>query len=98
MTLRVLNPATAETVAELDQAGVEDTDRAVAAARAAFPAWRAVNPRDRARLLRRPPRGGRPPPPPLPRGRRSPPHPPPPPAPPSCRARGRARRGARPPG
>src|SRR6202023_4046573 len=53
MTLRVLNPATGEAVAELDQAGVEDTDRAVAAAHAAFPAWRALNPRDRARLLRR---------------------------------------------
>jgi acyl-CoA reductase-like NAD-dependent aldehyde dehydrogenase len=53
MTLRVLNPATAEPVAEVDQAGVEDTDRAVAAAHAAFPAWRALNPRDRARLLRR---------------------------------------------
>jgi acyl-CoA reductase-like NAD-dependent aldehyde dehydrogenase len=53
MTLRVLNPATAEPVAEVDQAGVEDTDRAVAAAQAAFPAWRALNPRDRARLLRR---------------------------------------------
>src|ERR1700694_4529817 len=53
MTLRVINPATAEPVAELEQAGVEDTDRAVAAARAAFPAWRAVNPRDRGHLLRR---------------------------------------------
>ena len=53
MTLRVVNPATEEPVAELETAGVEETDRAVAAARAAFPAWRAVAPADRARLLRR---------------------------------------------
>jgi len=37
----------------LERAGVEETDRAVAAARAAYPAWRAVKPADRARLLRR---------------------------------------------
>jgi betaine-aldehyde dehydrogenase len=53
MTLRVLNPATEQPVAELEQAGVAETDRAVAAAKAAFPAWRAVAPSDRARLLRR---------------------------------------------
>ncbi len=53
MTLRLLNPATEEPVAELEAAGVAETDRAVAAARAAFPAWRAVAPSDRARLLRR---------------------------------------------
>ena len=49
----VLNPATEETIAELREATAEDTDRAVAAATAAFPAWRAVAPPDRARLLRR---------------------------------------------
>ncbi len=53
MTLRLLNPATEQPVAELEQAGVDETDRAVAAAKAAFPAWRAVAPSDRARLLRR---------------------------------------------
>jgi betaine-aldehyde dehydrogenase len=53
MTLRLLNPATEQPVAELEQAGVSETDRAVAAAKAAFPAWRAVAPSDRARLLRR---------------------------------------------
>ena len=53
MTLEVLNPATAKPIAQLDRAGVEETDRAVAAARAAYPAWRAVKPADRARLLRR---------------------------------------------
>jgi betaine-aldehyde dehydrogenase len=53
MKLHVINPATAQPVAELDQAGVEGTDRAVARARSAFPAWRDVTPGDRARLLRR---------------------------------------------
>ena len=53
MTLRLLNPATEQVVAELDQAGAGETDRAVAAAKAAFPAWRGVAPSDRARLLRR---------------------------------------------
>jgi acyl-CoA reductase-like NAD-dependent aldehyde dehydrogenase len=53
MKLHVINPATAQPVAELDQADREDADRAVAAARAAFPRWRAVAPSDRARLLRR---------------------------------------------
>src|ERR1700738_2375484 len=53
MTLDVLNPATGSPIAHLDRAGIEETDRAVAAARAAYPAWRAVKPADRARLLRR---------------------------------------------
>jgi betaine-aldehyde dehydrogenase len=49
----VLNPATEEPIAEVELAGVEETDEAVARAKAAFPAWRAVAPTDRARLLRR---------------------------------------------
>src|ERR687886_493049 len=53
MAIRVVNPATEETIAELEPAGVEETDAPVAAARAAYPAWRAVTPGDRARLLRR---------------------------------------------
>ena len=53
MTLTVLNPATEEPIAELDQAGIEEADEAVARAREAFPAWRAVAPADRGRLLRR---------------------------------------------
>jgi acyl-CoA reductase-like NAD-dependent aldehyde dehydrogenase len=53
MSLSVVNPATEETIVELDEAGVEETDEAVAAAKKAFPAWRAVAPNDRARLLRR---------------------------------------------
>jgi len=51
--ITVLNPATEEPIAELPEAGVEETDAAVARAKAAFPAWRAVAPADRARLLRR---------------------------------------------
>jgi len=53
MSLVVVNPATAEPIAELERAGVEETDAAVASAKAAYPAWRAVSPQDRARLLRR---------------------------------------------
>jgi len=51
--LTVLNPATEEPIAELERAGVEETDAAVAAATRALPGWRAVAPGDRARLLRR---------------------------------------------
>src|SRR6476620_9244749 len=53
MTLTVVNPATEEPIAELEQAGADETDAAVARAKAAFPQWRAVAPTDRARLLRR---------------------------------------------
>ena len=53
MTVTVVNPATEETIATLASAGVDETDAAVARAAAAFPAWRAVSPRDRGRLLRR---------------------------------------------
>jgi betaine-aldehyde dehydrogenase len=53
VTLTVLNPATEEPIAELEQAGVEETDAAVARARDALPTWRRVAPTDRARLLRR---------------------------------------------
>jgi betaine-aldehyde dehydrogenase len=49
----VLNPATEETIAELPEVGIEEADEAVARAHAAFPAWRAVAPANRARLLRR---------------------------------------------
>jgi acyl-CoA reductase-like NAD-dependent aldehyde dehydrogenase len=51
--LTVVNPATEEPIAEVESAGAEETDRAVAAAAAALPAWRAVTPSDRARVLRR---------------------------------------------
>ncbi len=51
--LAVVNPATEATIAELPLAGVAEADAAVARAKAAGPAWRAVAPADRARLLRR---------------------------------------------
>jgi acyl-CoA reductase-like NAD-dependent aldehyde dehydrogenase len=51
--LRVVEPATEEVLAELAHAGVEETDAAVARAKAAFPAWRAVTPTDRAKVMRR---------------------------------------------
>jgi acyl-CoA reductase-like NAD-dependent aldehyde dehydrogenase len=50
---RVLEPATEEVLAEVPSAGVEETDAAVARARAAFPAWRSAEPGDRAALLHR---------------------------------------------
>ena len=53
MSTVVVNPATEEPIAELETAGVDEADAAVARAKAALPAWRAVAPADRARLLRR---------------------------------------------
>ena len=52
-TLSVIEPATAKPMAEIPQAGVEETDAAVARAKAAFPAWRDVTPGDRAKLIHR---------------------------------------------
>src|SRR5205814_10493734 len=49
----ILNPATEEAIAEVESHSAEQTDEAVACAKAAYPAWRAVAPGDRARLLRR---------------------------------------------
>ena len=51
--IQVVEPATAEVMAEVPQAGVEETDAAVARAKEAFPAWRALAPGDRSALLRR---------------------------------------------
>jgi acyl-CoA reductase-like NAD-dependent aldehyde dehydrogenase len=53
MTLTVLEPATEQVLAELPRAGADEADAAVARARAAYPAWRAVSPPDRGRLLHR---------------------------------------------
>jgi malonate-semialdehyde dehydrogenase (acetylating)/methylmalonate-semialdehyde dehydrogenase len=47
----VYNPATGEQTGEVDFASVEEVDRAVAAAKAAFPAWRAWSLSKRADLL-----------------------------------------------
>ncbi|MFE0025724.1 aldehyde dehydrogenase family protein [Amycolatopsis sp. NPDC059021] len=49
----VINPATEEVVRSVALTTAEETDAAIARARAAFPAWRDVAPGDRARLLRR---------------------------------------------
>jgi len=51
--IQVVEPATEEVIAEVPSAGVEETDAAVARARKAFPAWRALAPSDRAALLHR---------------------------------------------
>jgi acyl-CoA reductase-like NAD-dependent aldehyde dehydrogenase len=53
VTLTVLEPATEDVLAEIEQAGAEEADAAVARAKAALPAWRAVTPADRSRLLHR---------------------------------------------
>jgi acyl-CoA reductase-like NAD-dependent aldehyde dehydrogenase len=50
--LSVVEPATEEVLAELPRAGAEETDAAVARARSAYPAWRAVSPGERSALLR----------------------------------------------
>ena len=47
----VVNPATGEVIATAPSAGAADVDDAVAAARAALPAWRALAPTRRAELL-----------------------------------------------
>jgi len=49
--LAVLEPATETVLAVLARAGVEEVDEAVARAKAALPAWRALAPGERARLL-----------------------------------------------
>ncbi|MEV1072227.1 aldehyde dehydrogenase family protein [Micromonospora parva] len=52
-TLPVVNPATGEVVTETPAGTAADVDRAVTAARAAFPAWSATTPQHRADVLRR---------------------------------------------
>ncbi|MGH3433196.1 MAG: aldehyde dehydrogenase family protein, partial [Thermocrispum sp.] len=49
----VINPATEQVVESVRLVTAEETDAAIARAKAALPAWRAVAPGDRARLLRR---------------------------------------------
>ncbi|WP_434577392.1 aldehyde dehydrogenase family protein [Pseudomonas sp. Z5-35] len=51
MTLSVINPATEEIIAEVAQGSSQDVDRAVAAARAAFPGWAATPVADRALIV-----------------------------------------------
>jgi acyl-CoA reductase-like NAD-dependent aldehyde dehydrogenase len=52
-TMQVFEPATEEVLAELPRAGAEEADQAVARAKEAFPAWRAVKPDERAKVLRK---------------------------------------------
>ena len=49
--IEVIEPAKAEVMAEVPQAGIEETDAAVARAREAFPGWRRIAPERRAELL-----------------------------------------------
>ena len=52
-TLRVMEPATEQVLAEINEATVEEADQAVARAKAAYPGWKALNPKHRGQLLRR---------------------------------------------
>lgn len=52
-SLDVINPATEQIVTTVALTSAADTDAAIRRAHAAWPAWRAVAPADRARLLRR---------------------------------------------
>ncbi|SNY37550.1 aldehyde dehydrogenase family protein [Paractinoplanes atraurantiacus] len=52
-TIKVVNPATGEAVAETPAGTAAEVDLAVAAARAAFPAWAATAPAERAAVVRR---------------------------------------------
>ncbi|PXY21951.1 aldehyde dehydrogenase family protein [Prauserella flavalba] len=52
-TFEVRNPATERVLREVELTSAERTDAAIERAHAALPAWRAVAPGDRARLLRR---------------------------------------------
>ena len=51
-TFEVINPATGEPFAEVQQGNASHVDQAVAAARAAFPAWSAMADADRVALIR----------------------------------------------
>jgi len=52
-TMEVIAPATGEVIADVPRCAPEDVDRAVAAARAAWPAWSEKTPKDRSELLHR---------------------------------------------
>ena len=52
-TVPTVDPATNQVIAEVAAAQLEDVDRAVRAARGAFPAWRDLDPDKRARILLR---------------------------------------------
>ncbi len=52
-TFEVVNPATGEALADVPRCGADETRRAIEAARAAQPAWRARTAKQRAQVLRR---------------------------------------------
>jgi len=52
-TQPVVSPATGETLGELPHASAEDLDRALEAAQASFPKWRAMAPHERGRILKK---------------------------------------------
>jgi betaine-aldehyde dehydrogenase len=52
-TFATINPATGETLAEVEIAGEAEVERAVAAAKAAQPAWAAMTGAERGRVMRR---------------------------------------------
>jgi succinate-semialdehyde dehydrogenase/glutarate-semialdehyde dehydrogenase len=52
-TIEVLDPSTAEPIAEVASASVDDAVTAVDAAAGALPSWSATSPRERAEILRR---------------------------------------------
>lgn len=52
-TVSIINPSTEEEIASVELLDVEQTDEAIERAQTSAPAWRAVTPADRARLLRR---------------------------------------------
>jgi acyl-CoA reductase-like NAD-dependent aldehyde dehydrogenase len=49
----VISPISGQQIADVPSTSLAETDAAIVRAHAAFPAWRAVSPGDRARLLRR---------------------------------------------
>ena len=51
--LPIINPSTELEIASVELLDLDEADRAIARAAAAAPAWRAITPADRARLLRR---------------------------------------------
>ena len=52
-TIAVSNPATGETIGSVPDMGAAEAERAVAAAQAALPAWRALTAKQRSQILRR---------------------------------------------
>lgn len=52
-TFEVLNPATGEVITQVARAGKDETERAIAAAAKAFPAWRAKTAKERSEILYR---------------------------------------------